>query len=256
MTSWYPGRDSEHRAVAPVIGIVLIVAITVTLAGVGAAFFLGMAEESTPSEPQYSVITDLDAEIEAEYRGCCVEEGEEDWQGDVDHIYLSHDGGDTIDGADASQILIEWEDPSGDEGGTLRLSVDGEDGGGSGGVYGSEFRSGDTMKIIIANDKYNQGHSNFEDACGSGEERCPEAGYASSDHHGVDIVNRDGDVFLHQENNLAFDYNGDRTIEDGDRVSVTVIDHEGNLMIGDDEGYASEHDGEPSSSSAFSNRVD
>lgn len=52
-------RDSE-RAVSPVIGVILMVAITVILAAVVATFALGFAGDSTDSPPQASISADTE----------------------------------------------------------------------------------------------------------------------------------------------------------------------------------------------------
>ena len=61
----------EERAVSPVIGVILMVAITVILAAVVGSFVLGLGGE-TESTPQASLnfqLTDSDANVSVEHRG-------------------------------------------------------------------------------------------------------------------------------------------------------------------------------------------
>ena len=68
---------SEERAVSPVIGVVLMVAITVILAAVIGSFVIGLGSGQDPA-PQ--------AKFDFDYDGTDVQ--------------ITHDGGDTIDGDD------------------------------------------------------------------------------------------------------------------------------------------------------------
>ncbi|MFC4357234.1 type IV pilin N-terminal domain-containing protein [Halobium salinum] len=68
----------DDRAVSPVIGVILMVAITVILAAVIGTFVLGLGEQVGPSAPQASFSFD---------------------QAGSD-VTISHDGGDKIEGAD------------------------------------------------------------------------------------------------------------------------------------------------------------
>jgi len=69
---------SEERAVSPVIGVILMVAITVILAAVIGTFVLGLGDQVSTTAPQAQFSFDYD-----------------DTAGEVD---VTHDGGDTIDG--------------------------------------------------------------------------------------------------------------------------------------------------------------
>ena len=75
---------TDDDAVSPVIGVILMVAITVILAAVIASFVLGLGNNATNTNPQASfgfdyeeAISDADA-------------------GDAGELTISHDGGDTI----------------------------------------------------------------------------------------------------------------------------------------------------------------
>lgn len=54
----YFDRDNDDRAVSPVIGVILMVAITVILAAVIGTFVLGLGDQISDSAPQASFSTD------------------------------------------------------------------------------------------------------------------------------------------------------------------------------------------------------
>ncbi|MFB6223008.1 MAG: type IV pilin [Haloarcula sp.] len=74
---------NDDDAVSPVIGVILMVAITVILAAVIATFVLGLGDQVSDTAPQASFSTDYDS--------------------DNDHVTVTHDGGDSIK---ASNIYI------------------------------------------------------------------------------------------------------------------------------------------------------
>ncbi|XVH32195.1 type IV pilin [Haloferacaceae archaeon DSL9] len=95
--------STERRAVSPVIGVILMVAITVILAAVIGTFVLQMGGSLGQSAPQASISV-----------------SDHDWEGD--EIELRHSGGDTIEWADTNIIVensndgeVRWEGP-GEEG--------------------------------------------------------------------------------------------------------------------------------------------
>jgi len=78
--------DGSERAVSPVIGVILMVAITVILAAVIATFVLGLGEQISSESPQASFSADWN--------------GQSGGSGD---LTISHDGG---DGVTAGQLYI------------------------------------------------------------------------------------------------------------------------------------------------------
>jgi len=72
---------TEDRAVSPVIGVILMVAITVILAAVIGTFVLGLGDQVSESAPQ--------AQFTFDYS-----------DGATDSIEITHDGGDAIEAAD------------------------------------------------------------------------------------------------------------------------------------------------------------
>jgi flagellin-like protein len=75
--------SGDDRGVSPVIGVILMVAITVILAAVIATFVLGLGEQVSQTAPQASIDFNYDSQ-----------EG---------NISISHDGGDTIE---AQNLLV------------------------------------------------------------------------------------------------------------------------------------------------------
>ena len=77
---------TEDRGVSPVIGVILMVAITVILAAVIGAFVLGLGDQASQTTPQASIDFDFQ---------------------DTENVTVTHEGGDTLD---ASEITIEFDD--------------------------------------------------------------------------------------------------------------------------------------------------
>jgi len=84
-------QDSE-RAVSPVIGVILMVAITVILAAVIGTFVLGLGDSLGDSQPSASISTSTSS----------------------DAITLEHAGGDRID-AEALRVIVTDLDATTDE---------------------------------------------------------------------------------------------------------------------------------------------
>jgi flagellin-like protein len=80
---------TEDRAVSPVIGVILMVAITVILAAVIGTFVLGLGDQVSESAPQAQFTFDFNDEA--------VKGGTT-----YDIVNITHDGGDSIDPADVS----------------------------------------------------------------------------------------------------------------------------------------------------------
>ena len=80
---------TEDRAVSPVIGVILMVAITVILAAVIGAFVLGIGGDQE-STPQASISLDLDPDADSD--------------GDV-AVEIAHNGGQTLELEDVGMSL-------------------------------------------------------------------------------------------------------------------------------------------------------
>ena len=83
---------NDDDAVSPVIGVILMVAITVILAAVIASFVLGLGDQAQQTTPQASFSFDYDSSMNST----------EDFDGDLSdnddgQLTITHDGGDTIE---------------------------------------------------------------------------------------------------------------------------------------------------------------
>jgi len=82
------GNDDDERAVSPVIGVILMVAITVILAAVIGAFVLQLGDSVSNTAPQASIGVDSISAAD-------------------DEIVLRHSGGDTIEWSDTDLIVAK-----------------------------------------------------------------------------------------------------------------------------------------------------
>jgi flagellin-like protein len=130
----------EDNAVSPVIGVILMVAITVILAAVIATFVLGLGDQVSNTAPQATFSFDYD------------ESGEE-------NLTITHDGGDTIEPARLSVTSSENFHPApGNDSGTpgpaapvTSLSLDSgvsDGGGGTTPWVSSKVQAGTTFSIV------------------------------------------------------------------------------------------------------------
>ncbi|AUV83333.1 type IV pilin [Salinigranum rubrum] len=121
---------TEDRAVSPVIGVILMVAITVILAAVIGTFVLGLGDQVSESAPQAQFTFDFDG---------------------ADYVNITHDGGDAIDAEDLNVSSGVDFTIDGDGDGTYNNSAGTSAGGGSSGdasinlVDAGEFASGDSV---------------------------------------------------------------------------------------------------------------
>jgi len=118
---------TEDRGVSPVIGVILMVAITVILAAVIGAFVLGLGDQASTTTPQASFDFDFNES------GANVTHGGGD-NIDNDSVYLSSPdedqvfwGGDQVTTGDTAYIDVSsgdtvrviWEEPGGGSSNTL-----------------------------------------------------------------------------------------------------------------------------------------
>ena len=112
---------TEERAVSPVIGVILMVAITVILAAVIGAFVLGLGDQVTESAPT--------AQISFEYDSGATE------------VTLIHDGGSSFQ-ADRVDLIGNTDYGIGEWSGTVSA------GDSTGGIVIGEESEGDTLRLI------------------------------------------------------------------------------------------------------------
>jgi len=116
----------DDRAVSPVIGVILMVAITVILAAVIGTFVLGLGDQVQSTTPQASFGFDF---------------------ADANEATITHESGDTIDRAD---LKINVGGDTAYENGALQTDFDGTD---SANNWDSEVSSGDSVTIVSSNDE-------------------------------------------------------------------------------------------------------
>jgi flagellin-like protein len=121
---------TDDRAVSPVIGVILMVAITVILAAVIGTFVLGLGDQVSENAPQASFSFDFDVSN--------------------DYVNITHEGGDTLDN---STISV-----SGDDGGLTSSGVTGHPGDWDDGTIEAGDRisyqgidAGETVRVVWTN---------------------------------------------------------------------------------------------------------
>jgi flagellin-like protein len=87
---------TDDDAVSPVIGVILMVAITVILAAVIGTFVLGLGDQVQNTSPQASFTFDFDQSVNPA-EGSELADSSDD--GDDGELTVTHDGGDSIDQA-------------------------------------------------------------------------------------------------------------------------------------------------------------
>jgi flagellin-like protein len=129
----------DDDAVSPVIGVILMVAITVILAAVIATFVLGLGERVSPTAPQASFTLDYEEVNQGDDFGETADPSASPPQG---ILTITHAGGDSIS---ADNLRIAGSDVTGD---TVAW------GGGSDTPFGagSQIQAGDSAAIAIEND--------------------------------------------------------------------------------------------------------
>lgn len=126
---------SDDDAVSPVIGVILMVAITVILAAVIASFVLGLGDQAQKTTPQASFSFNYDKGTASAtdtdlYQGTSGSADDGIPKGD---LTITHDGGDSIEQA--------------------RISVVDDDSGSvAGSTFGGELKAGTTATIKVGND--------------------------------------------------------------------------------------------------------
>lgn len=135
----HQGMGSDPRGVSPVIGVVLLVAMTVMLAATVGVMVTGLADDG-PDSPQYTTI-----EVESVEKS--VDGIEVPDAGDCQHyhlvIRLTHTGGNSLDSEDLEYVI----DVSGDDGTTLSGRFDE-----SVARSGATAKAGDEILIAIDSD--------------------------------------------------------------------------------------------------------
>ena len=125
----------DDDAVSPVIGVILMVAITVILAAVIASFVLGLGG-NTNTTPQASFSMEYDADATTTDSSYDFYEGSGNGLGTDGILTVTHDGGDTVD---ASQITLN---DGGDDGPTDAIIA----------ATSTEVSAGTTVTVAVDSD--------------------------------------------------------------------------------------------------------
>jgi len=125
----------DDDAVSPVIGVILMVAITVILAAVIASFVLGLGDQASNTTPQASFSFDYDA------------------SGSNDILTITHDGGDTIDAERLNATVSGATDDGGSNDATF---------GNTGSNNGGELYNSTTYDDVQAGSTYDLNSEDFD----------------------------------------------------------------------------------------------
>jgi flagellin-like protein len=133
----------DDDAVSPVIGVILMVAITVILAAVIASFVLGLGNSATSQTPTASFTFDYEQTQSSPAEG---------W------VTVTHDGGDTIANEELyirGQRIISATDPDGDYSGLSRSIT-------STGKWPAAAGSGDDSAVVSGDYVYVGAESDYD----------------------------------------------------------------------------------------------
>jgi len=241
----FPSLRGDERGVTPVIGIVLLVAVTLVISASVAVAVLGVTDDLTePQEPR--VFADVEVVLGAEHRGWSgwnagVEEPD---RGDIDAVNLRYEHGPPFEGDEVGSILVRWEGPDG-EGGQVRFlnpnrfgedteqqDHDGED---VGAFTTGTFRAGDELTIRMAHNRYDQG--------GETSTTSEPFGYVESNFN--DVARGNDEPFFRVENRYPVLYEGDRPMDPGDSVEIRFLGPADEQPIATVSATARETSGEP-----------
>ncbi len=132
----------DDDAVSPVIGVILMVAITVILAAVIASFVLGLGDTAAQSTPTASFTFDYTPDVSQN-----------------DTLHITHDGGDTIEAAQLNATVQNADAESTDP------------------VFGAAAADGQLFTNsgdVTAGTTYNLSESDFHDGAGGGADSIDE----------------------------------------------------------------------------------
>jgi flagellin-like protein len=126
----------DDRAVSPVIGVILMVAITVILAAVIGTFVLGLGDQVQNDTPRASFGFDVgSANASGAY-----------------NVTITHESGDTISGSDLNVTVngstSEWDSSGGDVNAGSTFDVHSKQGSGDLQAFAA---SGDTVRVVYDN---------------------------------------------------------------------------------------------------------
>ena len=236
---------NEARGVTAPLSEILLVVIVVTVSATLGAFVFDLPSRiSQPAEPH--VFSDTTVVLGPESRAWAGGRNASATRGEIDHIYVDFEGGEAFRGNGIGSIEVVW--TNGTAGGHVVFLHPGrfdeetaqQDHGGTVGEFCTgDFEVGDTMRIRLVHNRWQEG----------GQTDPPPVRYVESGTN--DIAVGQDDPFFRVENRYPIEYSGDRPIQPGDRVTVRFYGPEGKLLVAESpEARASVHSGQVTNISA------
>ena len=240
----FPSFFGDDRGVTPVIGIVLIVAVTLVISASVAVAVLDVTDDLTePQEPR--LFGDADVLLGAEHRswsGWNDDVSDPD-RGDVDAVRLTYKQGPIFEGDEIGSILVRWEGSDG-EGGQVRFlnpnrfgeDTEQEDHDADVGKFATgTLRAGDELTIRMAHNRYDDG----------GETSTTESPFSYVESNDNDVARNNDEPLFRVENRYPVLFEGDRPMDPGDSVEVRFLGPEDEQPIATVSTTARAASGEP-----------
>ena len=237
----------EDRAVASATGTILVVVITVALAGTIGMYTIGYAERL--DEPQSQrVFSDTEVVLGSEHRTWHEWDDGADGtpeRGDIDIVRLTYANGPVFKGDEIGSIVVRWSGPDGDTGQVRFLNPNGFDGdteqvyhpGEDIGTFCTgDLYAGEALTIRMVHNRYQEGGRTDAE---SGEP-FSYVGSAQND------ISKGGDTpFFRVNGRYPITASGDRPMEPGDTVEIALFGTENEQPISRTAAEATEFTGSP-----------
>ncbi|MFP4655855.1 MAG: type IV pilin [Methanohalobium sp.] len=232
----------NHEGVTPIVGIILMVAITVITAAVmGAGVFDITSKLKKP--PEHLVLDNTEVILGSEFREGNGWNDASESKPDIDHIYIDYVRGPVVEGDEVGSVLIKWDSSDG-KGGEVRFinpdhfnenTKEKYDDQTIGKFYTGNLKPGNRIDIILAHNRYetNESNTNYYDV---GKKYI----YTESYWNEIDIQNRDY-PFFGAENRIPREFRGNRPMEPGDKVEVTFLGPDHHFVIAQTSATAKEY---------------
>ena len=216
--------SGKRGVTAPVSEILLVLIVVIVASTLGAFVFDLPSRVSQPAEPH--VFSDTTVVLGPESRDWAGGRNGSATRGEIDHVYVSFEGGKTFNGNEIGSIEVIWTNGSA-EGRVLFLNPARFDeetqqefhDASVGEFCTGDFQVGERMLIRIAHNRWQEG----------GETDPPPVQYVESRWN--DVAVSGGEAFFRVDGRYPVAYSGDRPIQPGDRVRVRFYGPEGDLIV-------------------------
>jgi hypothetical protein len=238
----------DTRAVTSAVGTILVVMLTVVLAGTIGLYTIGLADDIDERQDPRAFV-DNQVILGPEHRtwgGWDDGAGGDPERGDIDIVRLTYANGPVFRGDEIGSIVVRWSGPDG-EGGQVRfLNPDGFDedteqiyhpGATIGEFCTGDLHVGETLTIRMVHNRYQSGG---QTDAGPGEP----FRYVGSNQN--DIATGDDNPFFRVDGRYPITSSGDRPIDPGDTVEVVFFGTENEQPIARTTTTATEFTGNPS----------